>query len=101
MLVQALFTRGGGPIHHNIGGFAYSFKRNRHGDFVAPVFSADHREMMCRSGNFRIYEEPGADDAIEVPSSSAPEITDEPMDEDERDREDERKPRGKRRRGQE
>lgn len=58
MLIQALFTRGGGPIHHNIGGFAYSFKKNRHGHYVAPVFSGEHREMMCRSGNFQMYEEP-------------------------------------------
>lgn len=56
MLMEALFSRGGYPIHHRINGFDYTFRRNDDGAFVCPVLSGEHRQMMCKSGNFRIYE---------------------------------------------
>ena len=69
MLMEALFSRGGYPIHHRINGFSYTFRRNDDGAFVCPVLSGEHRQMMCKSGNFRIYE----------PKKKAPEMPDTPM----------------------
>ena len=69
MLMEALFSRGGYPIHHRINGFDYTFRRNDDGAFVCPVLSGEHRQMMCKSGNFRIYE----------PKTKAPEMPDAPM----------------------
>lgn len=67
MLMEALFSRGGMPIHHRINGFNYVFTRNDDGDFVCPVLSGEHRQMMIQGGNFRRYEpkvrEPEAKDA--------------------------------------
>ena len=67
MLMEALFSRGGMPIHHRINGFDYTFRRNDDGDFVCPVLSGEHRQMMAKGGNFRVYEpkvkEPEAKDA--------------------------------------
>ena len=56
MLMEALFSRGGHPIHHQINGFQYVFRRNDDGHFVCPVLSGEHRDMMIKSGNFRMYE---------------------------------------------
>ena len=56
MLMEALFSRGGYPIHHRINGFSYTFRRNDDGAFVCPVLSGEHRQMMVKSGNFRVYE---------------------------------------------
>jgi hypothetical protein len=56
MLMEALFSRGGYPIHHRINGFNYVFRRNDDGDFVCPVLSGEHRQMMAKSGNFRVYQ---------------------------------------------
>ena len=56
MLMEALYSRGGYPIHHQINGFQYVFRRNDDGHFVCPVLSGEHRDMMIRSGNFRKYE---------------------------------------------
>ena len=56
MLMEALFSRGGYPIHHRINGFDYTFRRNDDGDFVCPVLSGEHRQMMVKTGNFRVYE---------------------------------------------
>ena len=56
MLMEALFSRGGYPIHHRINGFSYTFRRNDDGHFVCPVLSGEHRKMMADSGNFRTYE---------------------------------------------
>lgn len=69
MLMEALFSRGGYPIHHRINGFSYTFRRNDDGAFVCPVLSGEHRQMMCKSGNFRIYE----------PKTKSPEMPDAPM----------------------
>ena len=69
MLMEALFSRGGYPIHHRINGFNYVFRRNDDGHFVCPVLSGEHRQMMCKSGNFRIYE----------PKTKAPEMPDAPL----------------------
>ena len=55
MLMQALFSRGGHPIHWNINGFNYTFTRNDAGDFVCPVYSGEHRSMMVKTGNFAVY----------------------------------------------
>jgi len=44
------------PIHHRINGFNYTFRRNDDGDFVCPVLSGEHRQMMIKGGNFRMYE---------------------------------------------
>ena len=67
MLMEALFSRGGMPIHHRINGFNYVFTRNDDGDFVCPVLSGEHRQMMIQGGNFRMYvpkvREPEAKDA--------------------------------------
>jgi hypothetical protein len=54
--MEALFSRGGMPIHHRINGFNYVFTRNDDGDFVCPVLSGEHRQMMVKGGNFRVYE---------------------------------------------
>ena len=72
MLMQALFSRGGHPIHWTINGFNYTFTRNDAGDFVCPVYSGEHRSMMVKTGNFAVY----------VPKATEPEAV-EPEVEDE------------------
>ena len=69
MLMEALFSRGGYPIHHRINGFNYVFRRNDDGHFVCPVLSGEHRAMMVKSGNFRVY----------VPKEESPVASDAPM----------------------
>ncbi|OQY12396.1 MAG: hypothetical protein B6I31_03220 [Desulfobacteraceae bacterium 4572_19] len=58
MLIQCLFERGGSDVYYNIQAFSYVFKKNKHGDRVCQVNSAEHRDWMVRSGNFKIYQEP-------------------------------------------
>lgn len=73
MLMEALFSRGGYPIHHQINGFQYTFDRNDDGDFVCPVLSGEHREMMVRGGNFRIYTPPAKEEKAPEPEVTATE----------------------------
>lgn len=67
MLMEALFSRGGYPIHHRINGFNYVFRRNDDGAFVCPVLSGEHRQMMVKTGNFRAYAGHGAEKINDVP----------------------------------
>ena len=53
--MEALFSRGGYPIHHRVNGFNDVFRRNDDGDYVCSVLSGEHRQMMVKSGNFRAY----------------------------------------------
>ena len=53
--MEALFERGGLPIHHSVNGIPYVFKRNDAGHYVCNVYSGEHREMLIRGGNFRMY----------------------------------------------
>lgn len=58
MLIQALFSRGGDPIHMRVQRFDYLFEKNRHGDMVCEVISDEHSSMLISMGNFKEYIPP-------------------------------------------
>lgn len=73
MLMEALFERGGLPIHHSVNGIPYVFVRDDYGRFVCNVYSGDHREMLIRTGNFRMAEDMNAVPEDAVPEDAVPE----------------------------
>lgn len=56
MLLQALFSRGGSPIHYCIEGITYVFERNDEGDFVCDMNFSAHVLVALQTGNFGVYE---------------------------------------------
>lgn len=58
MLMQALFSRGDGPIHMRIHKFDYVFERNEHGVAVCDVLSQEHVHMMEQMKTFKRYNPP-------------------------------------------
>ena len=56
MLIKALFSRGGSPIHYNVDGINYVFEQQDDGEFVCDISFSAHVNYVLQTGNFCVYE---------------------------------------------